>query len=345
MTTHQQRTAPAGPTAGAPTMRAAVQDRYGEPGDVLRLEQVARPVIGPGEVLVRVAAAGVDRGVWHVMAGLPYPVRLAGYGLRVPRNRVPGMDLAGRVEAVGAGVTGFRPGDEVFGVGTGSFAEYARAPEGKLALRPAGLTAPQAAVVPISGLTALQAVRDHGRVQRGERVLVIGASGGVGTYAVQIAKASGAEVTGVCSTGKVDLVRSLGADHVVDHTVEDVDHAGLRYDVVLDVGGNRPLRRLRRVLTPRGRLVIVGGETGGRWLGGTDRQLRAMALSPFTRQSLGTFLCSENAADLAVLTRLIESGQVRPVLDRSFPLAEAAAAVQYLQAGRARGKVAIDVLG
>ena len=220
------------------------------------------------------------------MTGLPYPIRLAGYGLRAPNNPVIGMDLAGVVEVVGKDVTRFQPGDEVFGLGKGSFAEYARAPENKLAPKPANLSFEQAAVVAVSGLTALQGVRDHGKVAPGQKVLIIGASGGVGSYAVQLAKAFGAEVTAVCSTTKVDLVRSLGADHVVDYTREDFAKGEQRYDVILDIGGNSSLSRLRGVLTPKGRLIIMGGETSGRWLGGSDRQIRALALSPFVRSDV-----------------------------------------------------------
>jgi NADPH:quinone reductase-like Zn-dependent oxidoreductase len=332
-------------TPPSPTMQAIVQDRYGEAVDVLRLEEIPRPVIGDAEVLVCVHAAGVDRGVWHLMTGLAYPIRLAGYGVRAPRTRVRGSDLAGRVEAIGRDVTRFRPGDEVFGLGAGSFAEYASAPEAKLARKPANLTFAQAAAVPVSALTALQGMRDHARVQPGQRVLVVGASGGVGTFAVQIAKALGAEVTGVCSTSKVGLVRSVGADHVIDHTLEEIDAGGQRYDVVLDIGGNRSLRQLRRALTARGTLVLVGGETGGRWLGGVDRMLRAIVVAPFLRQRLRTFVCSEIAADLDVLRALIESGQVKPVVERSFPLSEVPAAVDHVRDGRARGKVVIDLLG
>jgi NADPH:quinone reductase-like Zn-dependent oxidoreductase len=322
------------------TMRAVVQDEYGE-ADVLRLDRVARPEPGEGQVLVRVHAAGVDRGVWHLMAGLPYPVRLAGYGVRAPKTRVRGSDLAGVVEAVGPGVTRFAVGEEVFGFGEGSFADYVVAPQDKLAPKPAGLTFEQAAAVPVSASTALQAVRDQGAVQPGQRVLVLGASGGVGHVAVQVAKAHGARVTGVCSTAKVDLVRSLGADEVHDYTAGALPEPEHRYDVILDIGGHRPLRTLRRLLAPRGRLVIVGSETGGRWLGGTDRQLRAMAISLFLRQRLGTFMASENAADLAVLTGLVEAGQLAPAVDRTFPLSEVAAAVTYLQQGRVRGKVVV----
>ena len=327
----------------ATTMQAIVQDHYGPAQDVLRIAEIERPVIGEGEVLVRVRAAGVDKGVWHIMTGLPYPVRFAGYGVRAPKDRVRGREVAGSVEAVGPGVTTLAVGDEVYGVSEGSFAGYARARADKLAPRPAGLTFEQAAAVPVSALTALQAVRDRGRVRAGHKVLVIGASGGVGTFAVQIAKAFGAEVTGVCSGAKADLVSSIGADHVIDYELGDIGRGGHRYDVILDAGGGRPLRSLRRMLTPRGTLVIVGAETGGRWLGGNDRQLRAMLLSPFVGQKLGTFICSENAADLLVLTGLMESGQVMPVIDRAYPLSEAPAAIRYLQDGHARGKVVISV--
>jgi NADPH:quinone reductase-like Zn-dependent oxidoreductase len=292
-----------------------------------------------------VHAAGIDRGVWHLMAGLPYPVRLAGYGIRAPKTPVPGREVAGRVDAVGADVTTLAVGEEVFGIAGGSFAEYARARADKLAPRPSNLTFAQAAAVPVSGLTALQAVRDRGHVQAGQQVLVIGASGGVGTFAVQIAKAYGADVTGVCSTAKADVVKSIGADRVIDYTREDIADGGRRYDVILDTGGNRPLRQLRRALTPRGTLVIIGGETDGRWLGGSDRQLRAVMLSSFTSQHLSTLLCSENKADLIALTEMIESGQVTPVIDKVYPLSETIAAIRYMRDGHARGKVVIDISG
>jgi NADPH:quinone reductase-like Zn-dependent oxidoreductase len=324
------------------TMRAVVQTEYGPTEDVLHLGQAPRPEIGDGEVLVRVRAAGVDRGVWHLMAGEPYAIRLAGFGVRAPKNAVRGSEFAGVVEAVAPDVTTLRPGDEVYGIGRGSFAEYVVAPAGKVAPKPAGLTFEQAAAAPVSASTALQAVRDHGRVRPGQSVLVIGASGGVGSFAVQIAKAFGAEVTGVSSTSKLDLVRSLGADRVLDYSAGDFLAGAERYDVVLDTGGNTPLRRLRRALTATGTLVIVGGETGGRWLG-VRRQLLAMALSPFVGQKLGTFINSENAADLVVLTGLFEAGSVVPAVDRVFPLAEAPAAVRWMREGRARGKVVVAV--
>jgi NADPH:quinone reductase-like Zn-dependent oxidoreductase len=338
------RSEPVVMTAADRTMKSIVQDRYGPaPEDVLRLGEIDKPTIGRDEVLVRVHAASVDRGTWHVMAGLPYPIRMAGFGLRRPKYANPGRSLAGTVEAVGADVTGFKPGDEVFGSCSGSFAEYARVRTDKLAPKPANLSFGQAAAVPISGLTALQAVRDHGRVQAGQKVLIIGASGGVGTFAVQLAKAYGAEVTGVCSTAKVDAVRTAGADHVVDYTRADFADGQHRYDVILDIGGNSRLSHLRRALTPRGRLVIVGGETDGRWLGGIDRQLRAHLLSPFIGQKLGTFVSSENAKDLTTLRELIESGKITPAIDRTYPLSEVAAAVRYLLDGQARGKLVITI--
>ena len=321
-------------------MKAIVRDRYGS-ADVLELRDVERPLVGDDDVVVRVRAAGVDQGVWHVMAGLPYPIRVAGFGLRAPKNPVLGADVAGVVQAVGKEVSGFRPGDEVFGIAKGSYAEYALASEDRLAPKPANLTFEQAAVVAISGLTALQALRDHARVGPDQKVLIVGASGGVGTYAVQVAKAFGAHVTGVCSTAKADLVRSLGADHVIDYMLEDFADGQQRYEVILDVGGNASLSRLRRALTPKGTLVIVGGETDGRWLGGTDRQLRAVVLSRFVGQKLGTFVSRENHGDLMVLKELIEAGQVTPVVDRAYPLSDVPDAIRYMREGHARGKVVI----
>jgi NADPH:quinone reductase-like Zn-dependent oxidoreductase len=323
-------------------MTAVVRHRYGSP-DVLQLDRIEKPVPGDGEVLVRVRAAGVARGVWHVMTGRPYLMRIAGFGVRAPRNPTLGMDLAGIVDSVGANVARFKPGDEVFGIGAGSFAEYVIAREDKLAPKPENLTFEEAAGVAISGLTALQAVRDHGRVKPGQQVLIIGASGGVGTFAVQIAKAFGATVTGVCSTTKVDMVRSIGADRVIDYTHEDFAAGEQRYDLILDIGGNSPLARLRRALTTVGTLVIVGGEGGGPWFGGIDRQLRAMMLSRFVGQTLGTFICSENYQDLLKLQELIESGKVTPVVDRTYPLAEAAQAIRHLLDGRVRGRIVVTV--
>jgi NADPH:quinone reductase-like Zn-dependent oxidoreductase len=325
-------------------MKAVVQDRYSPaPENLFRVAEIDRPTIGDDEVLVRVHAASVDRGTWHIMAGLPYPIRLAGFGLRRPKYANPGRNLAGTIEAVGAGVTGFAPGDEVFGMATATFAEYAVARPAKLVPKPANLSFDQAAAVPVSGSTALQAARDHGRIQAGEKVLIIGASGGVGTFAVQIAKALGADVTGVASTGKLPLVRSLGADHVLDYTREDFAEGGPRFDVILDIGGNAPLSRLRRALTPRGRLVIVGGETDGRLLGGSDRGIRAKVLSLFVRHQMGTFVASENAADLMALRELIEAGKLTPTIDRSHSLSEVAAAIRHMLDGKARGKLVVSV--
>jgi NADPH:quinone reductase-like Zn-dependent oxidoreductase len=324
------------------SLKAIVRDTYGSP-EVLELRDIDKPKITDEEVLVHVHAAGVGRDVWHIMTGLPYPIRLAGFGFRAPKNPVIGSDMAGVVEEVGKNVTRFQPGDEVFGIGKGSYAEYVCAREDKLAPKPTNLTFEQAAVVAIMGSTALQALRDHGKVRPGQEVLLIGASGGVGTYAVQIAKAFGANVTGVCSTKKVEMVRSIGADHVIVYTREDFAEGDQRYDLILDIGGNSTLSRLRRALASRGTLVIVGGEGGGRWLGGTDRQLRAMMLSPLVGQKLGTFVNNENHEDMLVLKELIEAGKVTPIIDRTYPLAEVPEAIRYLEEGHARGKVVISV--
>ena len=324
------------------TMRAAARERYGAPSDVLRDAQVAVPTVGADEVLVRVHAAGVDRGAWHIVTGLPYPLRLAGFGVRAPKNPVVGGDLAGVVAAVGRDVTRFRVGDEVYGTGHGSFAEYARASASRLSAKPTSLTFLQAAAVPVSATTALQAVRDRGQVQPGQQVLVIGASGGVGSFAVQIAASYGAVVTGVASTAKLDLVRGLGAEHVLDYTADALPER--RYDVILDIGGNTPVARLRKALTRTGTLVIVGGEADGRLLGGLQRQLGATLLSPLVRQHLGTFVCKENADDLDVLAGLIDSGQVTPAVDRVLPLEAAPAALQLLVDGRVLGKLVLAVV-
>lgn len=343
-------TAPTGPTtpgrsaAGAGTMRAVVQDTYGG-ADTLRVERIARPAVGPDEVLVRVHAAGLDRGTWHLMTGKPYLMRVAGMGFRGPKVRVPGRDLSGTVASVGDAVTGFTVGEEVYGVGRGSFAEYAVARADKLARKPVNLTFEQAAVVPISAATALQALTDHGRVEPGQHVLVIGASGGVGSYAVQLATALGAQVTGVASTDKLDLVRSLGADHVIDYTREDFAGIGERFDLILDIGGNPSLSRLRRALTPTGTAVIVGGEHGGNLTGGMNRTLRALALSRFVGQRFANFINKERASDLDRLTGFIEAGQVIPSIDRTCPLERVPEAMRHLEAGLVRGKVAITVLG
>ena len=324
-------------------MQAVVQDTYGAP-DVLQLREIDKPVPKDDEVLVRVHAAGVDPGVWHLMTGRPYLVRVMGYGLRTPKVRVRGRDVAGRVAAVGNNVTQVQPGAEVFGIGEGSFAEYVRARADKLAPKPANLSFQQAAAVPISGLTALRALRDTGKVQPGQLVLIVGAAGGVGSFAVQLAKAFGAEVTGVCSTTKADLVRSIGADQVIDYTREEFAEGARHWDLIVDTAGRRSLAQLRRALARRGTLVIVGGEGGGRWLGGFDRQiLRAPLLSALVRQRLRPFVSKERRADLLVLKELIEAGKVTPVIDRTYPLGEASAAIRYLEAGHARGKIVVRV--
>lgn len=323
-------------------MTAIVQDSYG-PSDVLRVAEVDSPDIAADEVLVRVRAAGLDRGTWHLMTGQPYLMRILGFGFRRPKNRVPGIDVAGTVVAVGSEVTRFAPGDEVFGIARGSFAEYAAARGDKLATKPANLSFEEAAVVPVSALTAIQAVREIGRVEAGQNVLVIGASGGVGTYAVQLATAFDAHVTGVSSTAKVDFVRSLGADDVIDYTREDFTAGGHRFDLIVDIGGNSRLSRLRRALTPAGTLVIVGGESGGKLTGGLGRQLRAAIVSLFVRQRLTMVVNKEHHSYLEQLRPLIEAGQVTPALDRTYPLTEARAAMARLEAGRVRGKVAITI--
>jgi NADPH:quinone reductase-like Zn-dependent oxidoreductase len=329
-----------GPVSRRQTMRAIVQAGYGS-ADVLHLAEIGRPAPAGGEVLLQVHAAGLDRGTWHLMAGQPYVIRLVS-GLRAPKNPVPGLDVAGTVVAVGADVTGFAVGEEVFGIGQGSFAEYARARQDKLARKPASLTFGQAAVVAVSGLTALQGLRDAGRVRPGQHVLITGASGGVGTFAVQIAKALGAQVTGVCSTAKIGLVSSIGADHVLDYTRDDFADGSQRYDLILDIGGNSPLSRLRRALSPGGTLVIVGGEDGGRWTG-MGRQLRALALSPFTRQRLTTFVSRHRLADLETLAQLIEAGRLTPVIGKTYPLYQAPDAMRDLLAGHARGKLVLTM--
>jgi NADPH:quinone reductase-like Zn-dependent oxidoreductase len=324
----------------ATTMRAIVQDRYGS-ADVLRHDRIARPGIRANELLIRVRAAGLDRGTWHLMTGKPYAVRLA-MGLRGPRNPVPGRDVAGTVEAVGSAVTKFAVGDEVYGVAPGSFAEYAVAREAKLARKPANLSFEQAAVVPISALTAMDALT-AGRIQTGQHVLILGASGGVGSYAVQLAKALGAEVTGVASTAKLDLVQALGADHVIDYTRDDFAATGNHYDLIIDIAGNPSLSRLRRALTATGTAVITGGEEGGNLTGGMNRQLGALILSLFVRQRLTTVMNKESGANLEPLTELIEAGTVTPSIDRTYPLDQAPDAMRQLDAGKVRGKIAITV--
>jgi NADPH:quinone reductase-like Zn-dependent oxidoreductase len=321
-------------------MRAIIQTAYGT-ADVLRLAEIASPAIGANEVLVEVRAAGLDRGTWHLMAGKPYAARLV-VGLRAPKNPVPGLDASGVVVAIGSEVTRFQPGDEVFGVSKGSFAEFAAARESKLARKPSNLTFEQAAAVPVSGMTALRGLTDVGRLQPGQKVLIIGASGGVGSCAVQIAKALGAEVTGVCSTSKVDLVASLGADQVIDYSQDDYANGETRYDLILDTGGDSTLSRLRRALTRRGTLVIVGGEGGDRVIG-MGRQLRALALSPFVRQRLTMLGPKEHYTVLERLTELIEAGDLVPAVERTYKLNEMPDAMRHLEAGRARGKLVIAV--
>jgi NADPH:quinone reductase-like Zn-dependent oxidoreductase len=320
-------------------MRAIVQRAYGS-ADVLHIEEIDQPTPAPDEVLLQVMAAGLDRGTWHLMAGFPYAVRLA-TGLRAPKRIVPGIDVAGLVVAVGSKVTRFQAGDEVFGIGKGTFAEFAAAKEEKLAAKPSNLTFEQAAALPVSGITALGAI-DAGRLEPAQHVLIIGASGGVGTYAVQIGKALGATVTGVASTGKLDLVRSLGADHVVDYTRADFAAGGHRYDLILDVGGNSSLSRLRRALTKKGTLVIVGGEDGGRWTG-LSRQLGAVVLSPVVRQRLTMTMVKEHHDGLDRLAAHVENGSLMPTVERTYELHEAADAMRHLVAGEARGKIVIRV--
>jgi NADPH:quinone reductase-like Zn-dependent oxidoreductase len=324
-------------------MQAIVQDAYGD-ADQLRLAQIAVPAVGVDDVLIRVRAAGVHIGDWHVMTGQPYLMRVMGFGFRSPKARVRGMDVAGTVEAVGADVTRFRTGDEVYGICDGAFAEYATARVATLAAKPASLTFEQAAAIPTSACTALQALRDAGKITAGQRVMIIGASGGVGLFAVQIAKAFGAEVTGVCSAAKVELVRSIGADQVIDYTETDITTGGQSYDLVLDMGGDRTLSQLRRVLTPPGTLVLVGGEGGGRLIGGAMvRSLHAVAVSPFVTQNLRMVLGTNTSRDLQALADLIDSGMLSPVIDRTYPLSEAADAFRHLHTGRAKGKLVITV--
>jgi NADPH:quinone reductase-like Zn-dependent oxidoreductase len=324
----------------AKTMKAIVQDQYGS-AEVLKLQEVHKPQVGLDDVLVRVHAAGVHIGDWHLMSGEPYLMRIIGFGFRGPKARVRGMDVAGTVEAVGQNVTRFQAGDQVFGTCDGSFAEYALAREDMLALKPANLTFEQAAAVPTSAFTALQALRTGG-IQSGQKVLIVGASGGVGLFAVQIAKSFGAEVTGVCSTAKVDMVRGVGADHVIDYTREDFTRSGRQYDLILDMGGNRSLSQLRRALTPHGTLVLVGGEGGDRWIG-IGRSLQALVVSPFVSHKLRPVSSKPNQADLQILKELIDAGKLTPVIDRTHSLSEVPDAIRYLHEGRARGKLVISV--
>jgi len=326
------------------TMKAVTQAEYGLP-EVLHLEEVQQPLVGDDDVLVRVHAAGLHIGDWHVMTGEPRLMRIMGFGFRAPKARVRGMDVAGIVESVGKNVTRVQEGDHVFGICDGAFAEYAPARADQLARKPTNLTFEQAAAVPTSACTALQALRGSGEIQAGQRVLINGASGGIGLFAVQIAKSLGAEVTGVCSTAKTQMVCSLGADHVIDYTSEDFTRRAQRYDLILDMVANRSLSQLRRALTPRGTLVLVGGEGGDRWIGALSRSMRALVVSPFVSQRLRPVLGAANTHDLEFLKGLIEAGKVRPIVDRTYALSEVPDAIRYLHTGHARGKIVVSVHG
>jgi len=321
-------------------VKAIVQVQYGSP-DVLTLKDVDKPVVKDDQVLVRVNAAAINIGDWHLLRGVPYAMRLAS-GLLKPKREIPGLDVVGQVEVTGENVEQFRPGDEVFGWCRGAFAEYACAAETNLLPKPANLTFEQAAAVGDSALTALAAVRDQGKVQPGQTVLINGASGGVGTFAVQIAKALGAIVTGVCGSRNVDMVRSIGADQVIDYAKEDFTQAGQRYDVMLDLVGSRSLSDCRRALTPRGTYVVVGVKDMGRWFG-LGRQTKALLLSPFVRQRMRVFVVRHNREDLAVLKELVEAGKVAPVIDRHYTLREVPEALRYKGEGHSQGKIVIAV--
>jgi NADPH:quinone reductase-like Zn-dependent oxidoreductase len=323
-------------------MKAIVYHEYGAP-DVLRLEDVDAPVVKDDEVLVRVRASSANPADWHFMRGVPYVMRPQS-GLRKPKNGFLGRDVAGEVEAVGKDVTGFRPGDEVFAnVESGGFAEYASVAEGLLVSKPDNLTFEQAAAVPLAALTALQGLRGAGHLQPEQKVLIIGASGGVGTFAVQITKSLGADVTGVCSTRNVELVRSLGADHVIDYTQADFTQSGQTYDLIFQLAGTTSPSDLRRSLTSGGTLVLSSGDSEGLWIGPVDRLIKAVALSPFVSQKLGSFLAKANKDDLQFLRELIEAGDLTPVIDRTYSLGETPEAIRYLEEGHARGKVVITV--
>ncbi len=328
-------------------MKAIAHDTYGSV-DVLEMRDVEQPVPGDHDVVVAVAAASVNPYDWHLVSGAPLIARLAGrslgFGFRGPGNRVRGWDAAGTVAAIGRDVTGLQPGDEVFGWcdQDGAFAEYVRSGGGTFVAKPANLSFEQSAAVPLAGLTALQALRDEGRVEPGQHVLINGASGGIGTFAVQLAKAFGAEVTGVCSTGNLDLVRSLGADHVVDYTTGDFTRNGVRYDLMVDSAVSRTLAECRRALTPEGTYVVFG-DSGGHWVGGFRRVLQMRLAAPFVRQEMRSFVTAARGEDLIFLRELIEAGTITPVIDRTYPLAETPAALAYLEHGHARGKVVITV--
>jgi NADPH:quinone reductase-like Zn-dependent oxidoreductase len=321
-------------------MKAIVQYRYGPP-DVLELREIEKPVVGAGDVLLRVRAAALNPLDWHSMRGLPYPLRL-GNGFLKPKSHILGMDVAGRVEAVGANISQHRPGDEVFGLCRDALAEYACAKEDQIVAKPPALTFEQAAAVPVAALTALQGLRDRGWIQAEQKVLIVGASGGVGTFAVQIARWFGAEVTGVCSTRNVELVRSLGADHVIDYTREDFTRTGRRFDLILDMAGTHSLAECRRALVPRGSYVVVGAPSG-RWLTGPDRFLKALLLSPFVSQRMVPFITKASKEDLNTLKGLLESGKISPVIDGTYGMHEVPEAMGYLERGHARGKVVITV--
>jgi len=323
-------------------MKAIVYHEYGSP-DVLELKEIDMPVVKDDEVLVRIRASSANPADWHFMRGVPYVMRPQS-GLRKPKNGFLGRDIAGEVEAVGKDVTGFRPGDEVFAnVGSGGFAEYASVPEAFLVQKPVNLTFEQAAAVPLAALTALQGLRDAGHLQPKQKLLIIGASGGVGTFAVQVAKSLGADVTGVCSTRNVEMVRSLGANHVIDYTQADFTQSGEKYDLIFQLAGTSSPSDLRRSLTSEGTLVLSSGDSDGRWIGPVDRLVKAVVLSPFVSQKLGSFLAKENKEDLQSLKELIEAGDVTPVIDRTYSLSETPEAIRYLEEGHARGKVVVMV--
>ncbi|MCL1599405.1 MAG: NAD(P)-dependent alcohol dehydrogenase [Actinomycetia bacterium] len=322
-------------------MRAIIQDRYGSPDEVLELRDIEEPAVGDDDVLVRVRAASVNPLDWHLVTGTPYIARLES-GLRRPKRAIPGADVSGQVEAVGKNVTGLKPGDEVFGENFGTFAEYVCVPEDGVVAKPANLTFEQAAAVPVAGLTALQGLRDKGRIKVGHRVLVIGASGGVGTFAVQIAKSFGAEVTGVCSTRNVEMVRSIGADHVIDYTQEDVVGTGERYDVVLDAVGTLPISECKSLVGSDGTYVLVGGPKG-RLLGPVPRLIAVLVASKFGGQRMVGILARQTTEDLLTLKRLLESGDVTPVIDRTYPLSEVPVAIMRQGRGHGRGKTVITV--
>jgi NADPH:quinone reductase-like Zn-dependent oxidoreductase len=322
-------------------MKAIVQDGYGSPADVLKLQEIDKPAIKDDGVLVRIRATSLHIGDWHAFRGMPYIMR-PGYGLRRPRLRVPGTDIAGTVEAIGKDVTNFQPGDDVFGWCKGAFAEYASTGEARLVSKPVNLSFEQAAAVPTSALTALQAIRDHGKVQPGHKVLITGASGGVGSFAVQIARALGAEVTAVCSTRNVDMVRSLGAAHVVDYTQEDFTTSEQRYDLILDNVGSHSLSDTRRALGPGGKLLANGSPVEG-WTGGLDHVIKTLVVSLFVRKQGRPFVSLPNNEGLADLKELSEAGKVAPVIDRTYPLAETAEAIAHVGEGHAQGKTVITV--